>query len=81
MFFVKIIPPSKRARVHAGDCDHCREGQGQANQDKGGGPTSWYPAYPSPGITLVAAEKRMSELTGYDTGRCHYCKQRGAFDA
>lgn len=80
-FFVKIIPPSKRARVHSGECDHCRDGQGQKNQDKGSGPTRWYPSYPNPGIALADAEAHMSDLPGYDTGRCHYCQQRGAFDA
>lgn len=80
-FFVKIIPPSKRARIHSGECDHCRKGRGQKNQDKRGGPTRWYPAYPKLGLTLSDAEAYMSSLNYRNTGRCYYCVQRGAFDA
>jgi hypothetical protein len=78
-FFVKVIPPSKRARVHSGECDHCRDGQGQENQDKGGGPTRWHPAFPEPGISLAEADEYMERLNFRDTGRCRYCEQRGSF--
>jgi hypothetical protein len=44
-FFVKVIPPGRRARIHDGECKHCRNGKGQVNQDKGTGPTYWSEAY------------------------------------
>ena len=75
-FYVKVIPPSGRARIHAGDCKFCRDGQGMENQDKGTGPTFWRPAYPALGMETVAeARAFMSSLgTRYtDTGLCSYC--------
>ncbi len=75
-YFVKVIPPSKRARIHIGECKFCRDGKGMENQDKGTGPTYWYPAYPSPGLeTLAGAKKYMAGLGQRydDTGLCSYC--------
>lgn len=75
-FFVKVIPPGGRARIHAGTCDHCRDGQGQERQDKGTGPTYWQPAFPSPGYrTVVEARAFMNGLGPRyaDTGLCPYC--------
>jgi hypothetical protein len=71
-YFVKVIPPSKRARVHEGDCRHCRQGLGQANQDKGTGPTYWS----APFSTLPDAQKFMAELGPRytDVGLCSDCK-------
>lgn len=79
-FFVKVIPPSKRARIHSGECDHCDNGQGQKNQHKGTGPTRWVPAHPSPGVTLTEAEAIMASLNYTDVGHCYYCEQSGAFN-
>lgn len=79
-YFVKIIPPSKRARIHDGDCPHCRNGQGQENQDRGVGPTIWVPAHPKGGLTLSEVEAIMGNLNYEDVGRCYYCEQRGAFN-
>jgi hypothetical protein len=75
-YYVKVIPPSGRARVHDGTCKFCRHGQGMENQDKGTGPTYWQPAYPSPGFGSVGeALQFMSDLGSRyeDTGRCAYC--------
>jgi len=82
-YFVKVIPPSGRARIHAGDCKFCREGQGMENQDKGTGPTYWHPAYPASGLqTMEEASAYMNTLgTRYhDTGSCSYC-MRGSGNA
>src|SRR5437879_1101648 len=44
-FFVSHMTPHKRARIHKGSCVHCRDGQGQENQEKtGSGATGWSPA-------------------------------------
>lgn len=75
-FFVKVIPPSGRARIHSGECKFCREGQGMENQDKGTGPTYWQPKYPDAGFeTLTAAKSFMASLGDRygDTGLCPYC--------
>ncbi len=70
-YFVKVIPPSKRARIHEGSCRHCREGLGQENQDKGSGPTYWSRGF----ATLSEAQSFMAQLPDYaDTGLCAYCK-------
>lgn len=74
-YFVKVIPPAGRARVHSGDCKFCREGQGMENQDKGTGPTYWHPAYPTPGVALTEARAYMAALSNRysDRGECSYC--------
>ncbi len=75
-YFVMVIPPSNRARIHSGECKFCREGQGMENQDKGSGPTYWYPRYPEPGLpTLDSAKEYMASLGQRynDTGFCKYC--------
>lgn len=75
-YFVKVIPPSGRARIHAGDCDHCRHGRGQKNQDKGSGPTFWQPKFPDPGYLSVAEAQAFVDGLGSrytDTGHCPYC--------
>lgn len=75
-FFVKVIPPSGRARIHSGDCKFCRDGQGMENQDKGTGPTYWQPAYPRPGLESFREAKAFMDGLGpryTDTGECPYC--------
>ena len=75
-FFVKVIPPSGRARVHAGDCKFCRDGRGMENQDKGTGPTYWQPAYPAMGYETVSEARAFITGLGLryeDTGLCSYC--------
>ncbi len=75
-YFVKVIPPSGRARVHEGDCQFCRDGRGMENQDKGTGPTYWEPAYPAAGFKAVAEAKAFMASLGPrydDTGLCSYC--------
>ena len=70
-YYVKVIPPSKRARVHKGSCRHCRDGLGQENQDIGEGPTYWSACFD----TLREADAFMSALPSYrDIGHCAYCK-------
>lgn len=79
-YFVKVIPPAGRARVHIGDCKFCRDGQGMQNQDKGTGPTYWHPAYPTPGLpTAAAARAFIAGLSDRftDTGDCGYCMKDG----
>ncbi len=81
-FFVKVIPPSGRARVHAGECKFCRDGRGMENQDKGTGPTYWQPAFPGNGFATAIEAKAFMDGLGSryeDTGWCSYCmrdKQR-----
>lgn len=75
-FHVKVIPPSRRARIHSGECKYCREGQGMENQDKGTGPTYWYPPYPAPGLESVAQAQAFMDALGsryVDAGQCSYC--------
>lgn len=75
-YFVKVIPPSGRARIHRGNCKFCREGQGMENQDRKEGPTYWYPAYPAPGLSNMAAANDFMSSLGQryrDTGSCSYC--------
>lgn len=71
-YYVKSIPPSRRARIHLGSCKHCRNGQGQENQDKGTGPTKWH----GPFATYAEAKSAMSNLGPRytDVGNCQYCK-------
>jgi len=77
-YFVKVIPPSKRARIHERSCRHCREGRGQENQDKGSGPTYWSQGF----ATLPEAQSFMTKLRNYaDTGLCAYCKPERPSDA
>jgi hypothetical protein len=75
-YFVKVIPPHGRARIHSGDCKFCRDGRGMENQDKGTGPTYWYPKHPKPGLLSIAdAKVYMHELgpRSEDKGLCPYC--------
>ena len=69
-YYVKVIPPSKRARIHEGSCKHCRNGEGQENQDKGNGPTYWS----RPFVTVDDAKAFMKDLNYSNTGLCAYCK-------
>lgn len=81
-YFVKVIPPGKRARIHTGECKFCRDGQGMENQDKGTGPTYWHPSYPSLGLgTLDDARGYMASLGPryIDTGLCSYCMKDNAY--
>ncbi|TQX90244.1 MULTISPECIES: hypothetical protein [unclassified Rhizobium] len=80
-YFVKVIPPSKRARIHSGECKFCRDGQGMENQDKGSGPTYWHPSYPSLGLETVAAARNFMDNLGPrydDKGLCSYCMKEDA---
>jgi hypothetical protein len=75
-FFVKVIPPSGRARIHSGECKFCREGQGMENQDKGTGPTYWKPAFPLEGFQTTGEASEYMRGLGEryeDTGMCSYC--------
>jgi hypothetical protein len=75
-YHVKVIPPSKRARIHAGSCKFCRDGQGMENQDKGNGPTFWNPPHPDAGFPTVVKAKEYMDALGErysDTGQCSYC--------
>lgn len=76
VYYIKVIPPSGRARIHKGSCKYCRNGQGMENQDKGTGPTYWHPPYPQPGFKSFAEAKRCMGSLGpryKDTGECSYC--------
>jgi hypothetical protein len=75
-YFVKVIPPSNRARIHDGECKFCRDGQGMENQDKGTGPTYWHPRHPAPGLATVAEAQAFMRALGpryTDVGQCSYC--------
>lgn len=75
-FFVKVIPPSGRARIHSGECKFCRDGRGMENQDKGHGPTYWQPASPTQGFTTLQSARNFMAGLGEryeDTGECQYC--------
>ena len=75
-YFVKVIPPSGRARVHEGSCKFCRDGQGMENQDKGSGPTYWRPKHPAEGFeTITEANQFVGGLAERykDIGHCSYC--------
>jgi hypothetical protein len=77
-YFVKVIPPSKRARIHSRECRHCRDGRGQEGQDSGYGPTYWQPAYPQAGYeTLEEAHQVMADLDFHDVGICADCERQG----
>ena len=81
-FFVKVIPPSHRARIHEGACKHCRDGRGQEHQQIGGGPTYWQPAHPTAGYSTVAEARAFMGSLGpryTDIGLCAYC-MRGQAD-
>lgn len=72
-FYVSHMTPIKRARIHKGSCVHCREGQGQENQEKtGSGATGWSQGFE----TLSAAEAYMHEAFPRftDKGKCAHCK-------
>lgn len=71
-FYLKVIPPSGRARVHRSECKHCNGGLGQYNQDKGGGPTRWEGPFPSY-ILAADAMKRLGARCA-DVGPCRDCK-------
>lgn len=75
-YFVKVIPPSGRARIHTGECKYCRDGQGMEEQDKKNGPTYWHPAHPRPGLETIQEAKSFMASLGpryKDTGLCPYC--------
>jgi hypothetical protein len=72
-FFVSHMIPVKRARIHKGSCVHCRDGQGQENQQKtGSGATGWS----GPFSTLAEAEEFMErEFPRFtDKRKCAHCK-------
>jgi hypothetical protein len=74
-FFVMVNRPMKRARIHAGDCKYCRDGQGQ-EQNKGAGRTCWHPAYPEPGYRTVSEAWAFMDALGRrydDASRCSHC--------
>jgi hypothetical protein len=72
-YYVSHMPPISRARIHKGDCPHCREGQGQENQERtNSGVTGWS----GPFASLAAAETFMeSEFPRFtDKDKCGHCK-------
>ena len=81
-YYVKVIPPSGRARIHEGACKFCRDGRGMENQDKGTGPTYWRPAFPAQGFKSIAEATTFMGGLGpryADTGSCQYC-MKGLID-
>ena len=71
-FFVSHMNPIKRARIHKGSCPHCRNGQGQAGQDRNGsGNTGWSHPLDRDGAVMEAA---MHLENGWeDVGFCKKC--------
>lgn len=69
-FYVFHATPMKRARIHLGDCKHCRDGRGQENQHKNlSGATGWDGPY----ATLQEATAIMKAFRFKDSGHCKYC--------
>ena len=81
-YHVKVIPPVNRARIHEGSCKFCRDGRGMENQDKGTGPTYWFPPHPHPGFSTIGEAKRYMMGLGNrytDIGNCGRC-MKGRID-
>ncbi len=73
-YYVSHMTPIKRARVHKGSCPDCRDGQGQANQQKD--PQSKHTGWSRAFDTLEEAVTHMkSEFPSFtDTDLCGRCK-------
>lgn len=73
-FYVSHMSPIKRARVHKGSCVHCRDGQGQINQDRGGKtkPTGWSPPFKNVEAAKAYMDAQFPRYT--DKGLCKHCK-------
>jgi hypothetical protein len=72
-FYVSYMTPHGRARIHKGECIHCRDGLGQENQQKtGSGATGWS----RPFDTLAEAEAYMAAQFPkfQDRGLCQHCR-------
>jgi hypothetical protein len=70
-YFVFVAKPLRRARVHLADCKHCRNGQGQENQDKNGsGATEWFGPFGSRDDAFA----KMMALHPKDHGACGHCR-------
>ena len=71
-YYVSHMKPHKRARVHDGCCEHCRDGLGQENQAKNNsGATGW--SRPFETITQAEAYMEMQFPNFTDKGRCGHC--------
>jgi hypothetical protein len=72
-YWVSWMAPIKRARLHKANCPHCRNGEGQKNQDRnGGGNTGWKGPF-----EMLVAEAVLDDLKndqGYDAAKCRVCK-------
>lgn len=69
-YYVYHAKPMRRARIHRGDCKHCRDGQGQENQHKtGSGATGW----DGPFRTIQQAQASMRRFRYTNARNCRYC--------
>jgi len=71
-YWVNVMPPSRRARVHSSNCHDFDDAQIQAVRDKQGSRSYWV----GPHDSLVDAETYMRRLKYADTGRCTLCVRR-----
>jgi hypothetical protein len=72
-YYVSHMTPHKRARIHKGSCVHCREGQGQENQEKSdSGSTGWSQPFGTLADAEAYMERTFPKFT--DKGKCQYCK-------
>ena len=72
-FYVSHTTPISRARIHKGECPHCREGQGPENQERtGSGATGWSQAFPTLAEAELHMEREFPQFT--DKGKCGLCR-------
>lgn len=72
-YYVSHMTPIKRSRIHKGSCVHCRDGQGQENQEKSNsGATGWSPRFDSLAEAEAYMDRAFPKFT--DKGKCAHCK-------
>jgi hypothetical protein len=69
-FYVFHASPRSRARIHDGECEFCRNGQGREKQYRNGsGVTGW----DGPFLTLDEARVKMATFKFRHMGHCKHC--------
>jgi hypothetical protein len=72
-FYVSHMTPHGRARIHKGSCVHCRDGQGQENQEKtDSGATGWSQGFETLSEARAYMEREFPRFK--DKGLCSHCK-------
>jgi cytochrome c len=76
-FYVSHMTPHRRARIHKGDCVHCRDGRGQENQARtGSGATGWSPPLETVTEAEAYMEREFPRFT--NKGKCPYCMKEAS---